>query len=566
MAFRQPTAAPFRQQSAPIAIQNSTASLTPQNTQESEQSQEWILFAPSQDGTTSHTQTSATQRTPRTAGLSRISDLDSLDTAARSGRPDTSELEADAAEDKELDSLDDGLHAFREPSMYRQPTNQSAGGVLPTHDGLGTFPASSSPVQEQLWQHEQYNPKRKFEGHHRRRSSVQRRLDTIEEQDSRINEEKWLRIERWRIEQSQALVEGIEKQTRRRSRRESGLSTSRSIRMTQAEKILGTTPKASIQPSYIKPATETPETEPFWRRITRRFIQDVIGIDEPLLSVILGESLPPEALDPPAASASLYTIPEIIAEDPEQGLEDASWRDRLLQRIARELGVLVDHRSPHPGAFSTYFDAKAQEDYAGMPIARSVTKTTPSEDMPASGQSNNVNASAFTPTFSPTMENPSHAASWGLEDETIPVTASVEHAREVERLRLDREYWERELDIKMIFQYLRSRFSSGSTSKQTPSPLSASTLAQQSARRAAIIRQHHPLVARAQHSPPRLRRESRNLIRRTSSCASESLKSSRRASLVRSTSSIRNYWDIAGSIGSGSLVASGGMMGAWGEV
>jgi hypothetical protein len=33
--------------------------------------------------------------------------------------------------------------------------------------------------------------------------------------------------------------------------------------------------------------------------------------------------------------------------------------------------------------------------------------------------------------------------------------------------------------------------------------------------------------------------------------------------LVRSNGSSRNYWDLGGSMGSGSIIASGGM---WGEV
>src|SRR5947209_11967413 len=196
MAFRQPTAAPSRYLSLEPPVQPESSTLrTSEYNDGIEQSQEWVLFSPLHDDSTTRTYTT----TQRTAGLSRLSNIDSFDTAVRSGRVESSVLEDEGTEDKELDSLDDGLHAFRELSIYRIPSNQSPGAVLPTHDGLGTFPASSPPVQEQLWQHEQYNPKRKFEGSHTRRSSVQRRLDTIEELESQVSDEKRLRIEKWRM-------------------------------------------------------------------------------------------------------------------------------------------------------------------------------------------------------------------------------------------------------------------------------------------------------------------------------------------------------------------------------
>lgn len=99
-------------------------------------------------------------------------------------------------------------------------------------------------------------------------------------------------------------------------------------------------------------------------------------------------------------------------------------------------------------------------------------------------------------------------------------------------------------------------------STDKPAAQDPEKIADDNAKRTAIIRQHHPLVARAHRSPVLLRRDSRIIHRRpASSCASESVKSSRR-SVIRSASS-RNYWDLGGSMGSGSLLASGG---AWGEV
>lgn len=565
MAFRQPTAAPSRRLSTTTQLPVESAVVpTSQYHNQLEESQEWVLFSPLQDDSTTQTQTSTTQRT---AGLSRLSDIDSLDTAARSGRLEQDVLEDDGLEDRELDSLDDGLHAFREPSIYRIPSSQSPGGVLPAHDGLGTFPASSPPVQEQLWQHEQYNPKRKFEGHHRRRSSVQRRLDTIEERESHVSDEKRLRIEKWRMEQSHALLEEIEKQTRWRSRTASGRSDTHSRSFSETEKDIRTPSKTSKSSAHPATTEEANEAEPFWRRITRKFIRDVIGIDEPLLSVILGESLPAEAYEQPISTSTLYTIQEQYPHDSELRFEDDDWRNRVLHRIARELGVLVNQLSPHPGAFGTYTASTTAHDYAGMPVTQQSSTSIPGQvaGLPL-GQSDLPAMSSVTPAFSPTMQDPTHAVSWGLEEDSNASASSVAQAAETERLRREREYWERQLDIKMIFRYLKSRFTSSSPTTPSALPPLVSTQAQESARRAAIIRQHHPLVARAHQSPARLRRESRTLNRRASSCASESAKSSRVASLVRSAGSSRNYWDIGGSAGSGSIIASGGMMGGWGEV
>ncbi|KAJ4502259.1 hypothetical protein HRR83_009424 [Exophiala dermatitidis] len=541
----------FQQSAAPRAIipntnQSQDSSNHTQLRPTVEDSQEWVLFSPSQaESTITRTQTS------QTVGLSRASDI-SLNTAGRSGRGESLVLDEDVTEDGDLDSLDEGLHAFRENPLFSTVTNQTPGAVLPTHDGLGTFPASSPPVLEQLWQHEAYNPKRKHDGQHRRPSSVQRRLDTIDEIELQAREEKRIRIEKWRLEQSQALMEEVERETRRRLRRGSRQPSYQETSAFLNEDVLGSTPKQS---DYVsRSAEEADEYEPFWRRITRKFIRDVIGIDEPLLSVIFGESLPEDVEDRPSTSGGLPTIPE-------QGLEDAhladdeSWRDRLLQRIARELGVFVHQLSPHPGAFTTY---SRSPDYAGMPVSL----PQPRHSAPVASSAGNENiketsTSLLTPNFPPTLRDTTHAESWGFEEDPVPATSPPDSAID---LRREREYWERELDLKMVFRYLKDKFVTRAPAQTTEF---SEQVPEDAATRAAIIRQHHPLVARAQRSPVRVRRESRTTMRRpASSCASESVRSSRKASLARSGSS-RNYWDIGGSVGSGSIMASGG---AWGEV
>lgn len=541
MAFQQPTI----QRSAIAAQPNVQARSLPEQQLQPTESQEWILFSPTSQAESSTQETDVTN----TLGLSRISELGYFNSVARSQQANSILDDDDAIEDAELDSLDDGLHAFREPLLYTTNTHQSSGPVLPAHDGLGSFQASSGAVLEQLWQHEQFNTKRKHEGYHRRSSSVQRHLDTIEEFDAQASEEKRLRIEKWRIEQSQALLEEVEQETRRRARRSSSRQTQTD---TKVDDVFGTTPKQSdyLTRSDVSNTVEDgqAENEPFWRRITRKFIRDIIGIDEPLLSVILGESLPGE-YTPRAGSP----VPEAQSSESGQTTEDSaaetSWRDKLLQRIANELGVFPHQLNPHPGAFSTY--TPSSFDYAGMPVSMPKSVPTTSSSMETSAVPQGL-VSSLGPEFGPTLGDVSHAESWGLEEEPTPPSPDASL-----NLRKEREYWERELDVKMVFQFLKNRFISSPA--QRPQPV-VQNQKDDSAHRVAIIRQHHPLVSRTNRSSARVRKEVKPTVRRpSSSCASESLKGSKKANALRSGSS-RNYWDLGGSAGGSSV------MGAWGQV
>ena len=561
MAFQAPATAP--RQILRNATQGSSSIQT--SRPQLEESQEWVLFSPSQVG-------SSTDRSSQTVGLSRTSELASLQTAGRS-QLDSEALDEALSDDGDLDTLDEGLHAFQEP-LYPVTTQQSQAAVLPTHDGLGTFPASSPPVLEQLWKHEHFNPKRKHDGHHRRPSSVQRRLDTIEELEAQASEEKRVRIEKWRLDQSEAMIAEVERETRRHLRRQ---SAHQGASLSAMEDILGSTPKQSDYLRQSAGGDTEDENEPFWRRLTRKFIREVIGIDDPLLSVILGESLPEEVL-PETKPSQLAPIPESSAS--EQTTLDGTWRDRLLQRIARELGVCVYAISPHPGAFTSY--TSQMHDYAGMrlqsgptleeiPLVR--TQSRPLTEPLAS-------TSALTPQFAPTIQSPHHAATWGFDDaDDVPLSTTSSHLAETLNLQREREYWERELDVRRVFRFLKERIVGGSTPRPDARNSSKSggtgyrTSPEEIGHRSAIIRQHHPLVARTHARPTtaalaaRARRESLQhatvtpVARRPgSSCASESVKTHSRNS-SKGTGS-RNYWDLGGSVGSGSVLASGGL---WGE-
>jgi hypothetical protein len=131
------------------------------------------------------------------------------------------------------------------------------------------------------------------------------------------------------------------------------------------------------------------------------------------------------------------------------------------------------------------------------------------------------------------------------------------------------EEWERDLDIKLVFKYLRSHFSSRPTSITVSGGTShlATSSTLDSAAKAARVRLHHPLVSG--RTRPVERRtfkvtspSSPVALRHASSCASQSTRRSARRSSVSS----RHYWDIGSSLGTGSVVASNGPMGSWGEV
>ncbi|KAF2821760.1 hypothetical protein CC86DRAFT_100291 [Ophiobolus disseminans] len=548
-----------------------------------DQSEEWILFSPTAPSTTARTQTTSTERTPRTAGLSRFSEFGSLDTAAQS------EQDEDAGTffgtEEELDSLDEGLHAFHEPSEYGVPTSrlqQSGETVLPTHDGLGEFQPDAT-IQEHMWQFER--PRRRTV---RRRSSVQRHFTILDEADE-LNQEqdRRQRIEKWRLDQSKALLEEIEKETRRR-RRMSMVSAARSRTdsMKQETRPAVSRVAPSVTDAQSDSSEEGAENMSFWQRITRRVIRDLIGLDEDTLSVIFGESLPEDANTPKPGLPIEFSADKALQEagiDTSTFSEDG-WQTRLLERVAQELGTLVHQLSEHPGAFSTYQRTQGIPDYAGLTSVRS--NTAPATDLsasrPMSSQptTDSPSSAHFAPTFpaQQTSHTYNEASLWGIEEEPAEVdpldsfrTPPAPTANIAEDLVRERAYWERDLDVKMIFNFLVKRFTSSRSAipalprRSSSSPVAAAEEDVSSARRAAIIRQHHPLVNRTTDaalptsSASNIREAKRKdvtyrsyyspqasrKLRSNSSCASQSTKKSK-----RSGSSTRNYWDLGGSVGS----------------
>jgi hypothetical protein len=556
-----------------------------------EESEEWVLFSPVAPSTIARTHTTSTDRTARTAGLSRLSDFGSLDTAARSQDDDAITYHGT---EEELDSLDDGLHAFHEPSEYGGPSGrlqQSGQTVLPTHDGLGTFQPDAT-MQEHIWHFERRALRRP---HARRRSSVQRHLDALEStEETNAEQERRQRIENWRLEQSRALLEEIERETRRR-RRMSMASAARS----SAEGVSKSQQKAasvansrSASDTQSVSSDESTENLSFWERLTRRVIRGLMGIDEDTLSVILGESLAQEPVATTRDSATTVTPNETLQAAEAVPSSNGAWEQRLLERVARELGILVSQLSEHPGAFSTYRRALEIPEYVGQTPTN--TGLAVDTNLPASTPAHSSPTPAFAPTFpaQQTSHLYSEASLWGIEEvpEVDPLdsfrAAAQPTVDTAEDLAREQEYWERELDTKMVFNFLVERFSSRRSnissqrarssslpSRQRADPSSTGAASEAlSARRAAVIRQHHPLVGRADRLPTSSaqsgardgrRRDSlyrqhlhhpavvRNPgLRSSSSCASQSTKKSKHSA------NSRNYWDLGGSVGSGSVLAA----------
>ncbi|CAI7623173.1 unnamed protein product [Penicillium glandicola] len=579
MTFQVPTHVPRRRTSY-TAPQLPTLDIPSSPAQRNDDTAQWVLFSP-----TARTHTTSTDR------ASRLSDFGSFAATQSAfgveGEADNENALDDQLDEDgtELDSLDDGLHAFRAPDLSSASlvrVDQGPPPMLPAHDGLGSFQASSQAVQDQLWQHEQYNPHRLSYGHlqHRRHSSVQRHLDTVEEGEANIERERWRRIEEWRMDQSRALLQEIERETRqRRTSQTSRSSPHRSV---------GHSPKPSVSEVLsrdISLSRDVSEDEDsFWRRITRTVIRDLIGIDDSLLSVIFGESLPLDVQ--PRDQEDPLDMETVLAREPEPEHSDSPmWQSKMLQTIAHELGILVHQICEHPGAFTTYYQMTKDisAEYAGMSLNRlgeSGISQKPAESS-VSATADTTGDSMLSPHFMPTLRDPNreYEAQWGIEDDDpkrsdqIPDTA----------LQHESEYWESGLDVMMVFRYLRNRVSRrGYMPNETHTP-PAPRRPQDASRRAAIIRQHHPLVARAySRSQTQTRRASQfsgvsnpagvssPLIRPHprrpgSSCASQSAKLSAISSRRTMTSSSRNYWDIGGSE-SNSAIGVGAGLGTWGEV
>lgn len=576
------------------------------------ESQTWVLFTPDADAGTATSYLSSGQDDQITPGRSRISDLGSLDTAARSefdprqaGSAVPSELiaESTAEEDAELDSLDSHLAEFRTvPGPYTQPQVPHAEPVFPGHDGLGSFRFEAQGInaeaQERLYAFERFNPnrvRRAYEGF----DLAQLEMETEAAREAERNR----RIEAWRLEQSRILLEDIRKETRRRRQSEQSLRKQQQQQSTAVQEI-GERSVADEEAADINLAgtewhehdgpTQSDVRGGLWSRIARKVICDLMGIDDRLLAILFGEALPDDVQEPSPRQASDRGASAPASGRVESGSSshDSAWQLQMLERVARELGMFVQHLSSHPGAFSTY--ARVQHTplpYAGLPVIPEAPADV------SEGTRKTDDSAASMPQFKPTVGPSADAlGAQSSESATAPASApsaAAEVAPGDGLQTFTQQEWEQDLDIRLVFRYLRSRFTSARPSSPQYSAGTshlATSSTQDVAAKAARVRQHHPLVSHAQaHThgyhrtrPPAERRAFKATAPSSpvaamrhshhhhhhppGSCASQSTRRSARRSSISSRASSRHYWDIGGSIGTGSVITSTGPMGSWGEV
>lgn len=493
-----------------------------------------MLFSPPTEVTTT-SYLSETDRSIPTPGRSQLSDLGSLNTVARSLQPsDTaSQLlilpaadDASIEDDAELDSLDSHLPGFRSlPGSHASSPaeSQKAQPVLPSHDGLGSFRLPDQPVlgreaQDHIYQFERFNPRR-----------VRRRLDSFNrgqldsEHGPRSEDEVRLRIEAWRLEHSRTLLDEVQRETRRRLKSRASMQRFQRTTASDADGM------SWHDEDHVRSGRED---EALLTRIVRKVLKDLMGLDDRLLALLLGDASPPEAGAVPQGD-------QLSSAE----AHESSRQLRLVETLSRELGVVVRQLSPHPGAFSTY--ARMQSSplpYAGLPV------------IPESGDAthaNDVERTSRHPSavdFQPTMTRQC-CVGGGTVDESRDESKTDSTFTQDE--------WERNLDANLVFRYVLSRFSGRSKKASTATSCHPGTSpAQDSAAKMTRVRQHHPLIGRARPAfKTTMPASSPAALRHHSSCASQSTRRSAR----RSSCSSRHYWDVGGS-------SHGAGMGSWGEV
>lgn len=486
------------------------------------------MFSPSVVGDASTILSGGTSRLSQ-----KSSDIGNVITAAS---PVLSRREGEEDEEEDEDEEDsyaesDSLEAFRD---------HEGSVMLPTHDGLGSF--HSSPI---------------LGGFHSLEESLR-----IVAASARGGDESdtYSRIEKWRVEQGQALIEEIQLATRRRrlsiisrqsgeTPQDIGLSEEDSASMGGISDGDGTSDtRATSRAHSVK---GTPSDESFLKRITRCFIRDIIGLDDNLLEVIFGEALPAEAYVDPSCPVSAKTSTSINTTLSHDALIKKDVEERIFSRIAKELGALVNLYTQYPhsgeGPFSTLrrpIKDDREEEGTRTPQPSQIRKPEQQDFDSTFPQIQ------FTPTLSAMRHDPeedSHAALWGIEEE------------QQEDVHLLREYLEQDLDLRLVFSFLRSRFSGQPTSRLTPvaSPTT----------RTIPLHHNHPLTNR---NSCRRRGSSSTISKQlspttspvgcllpkvgggSSYCANqERAAANDQRSSKASSRSRGHYWDVATSVGSG---------------
>ena len=192
---------------------------------------------------------------------------------------------------------------------------------------------------------------------------VRRRLGSfdqaqVEQEYGQAQEtEKRQRIEAWRLEHSQMLLDEVQRETRRRRKSRASLH--------RFQHHDGDAESDNMTWHDEDADLGNAETEGIIARITRKVVKDLLGIDDRLLAILLGEALPEDSdlsATPRASQLGDQRLPSDTSG------QQPSWQVYILDRVSRELGLLVNELSHHPGAFSTYTRVQQMPlPYAGLP-------------------------------------------------------------------------------------------------------------------------------------------------------------------------------------------------------
>ncbi|KAI5299096.1 hypothetical protein KEM56_003523, partial [Ascosphaera pollenicola] len=496
-----------------------------------DETDEWVLFSPTDK--TDHSLSiidrasniqrqpseTSTIRTPLTHTLTRISDLDSWNdyeplpgTAQlhqEDADADEGEQEDEEIESTEFDSLDDGLHAFNEPLVLRpsllasdsaqDPLQQSSVPILPAHDGLGSFvPSALRNTQDaQLQQETASEAAAESQSQSTGPDDYISPVDHVEYNDFSVapppayddpQRDRWQRIEDWRMEQGRALLAELEKEIRRQRKLES-------------KQMLTTVSSGQPHaPDCGKKVGSSGPHESSWYCATRRFIHDIIGIDEDVLAVLFGDSFSSYGAgsDSDTCNSSQKELLQDFGNDSSDSsdLDDPGslQRSNVHERIAKELGILVQHLyEESPFTFSTY--TKYSSDSPRVPYdghksqtASRQTETRKDSTAPADVHSMSTTSPNLLSTLNGKERSQQSHQTLNRNDEAA--------ARDDE----EHGFWEQNLSVTMIFQFLISRFSGsspGSTehpSRPKPAECSRYQAQRRPHGRAEVIRKVHPLV------------------------------------------------------------------------
>ncbi|KAI9883349.1 MAG: hypothetical protein M1823_004883 [Watsoniomyces obsoletus] len=475
--------------------------------------QEWVLFSPAVPSTVEVLTASINEAADEEVG-SHLSVVESgfslVEQEEQSKRNEDGLISGQL--DDDLDSLDSHLHAFRDiVPQFPSHHDYNYMALLPTHNGLGSFLATSGQPPART-NKDELGMKRK---------------DDQDPEESEVETARTARIQAWRLEQSVLLQEALQGPVGRRKEEKGAGSRSKTAGGSNSKEESTEAVVTNENSSVVKKVKENRDSkfeevqvkdaaESILDRITRRVLKDVLQIDEPLLSIILGEELVHDS-----HAHALSALPDYGAPpEKDQGMvmtHQSGWLDRLLERLTRELGFFMHHLTEHPGAFSVY----PRHVQTGSILGRYPPASFPSVYEKSSIASRRLSFGtqpSGTPQFRPSipLESPrtKRHAPYNNNDR-ISISSSVRHRAEVldfedEQLKSEQAYWERELGVTVVFSFLRDRFR---RRRHPPPPNTVSSPAHPHqhpsstirTRAPPTLRHHHPLI------PLQSRRSERSL-------------------------------------------------------